>query len=99
MLTLTSLRFFSSAIFSSTGATAWQGPHHSAQKSTITGFSLLSTSCSKGWLVNFSPNFLSRRLSSLETLDAGPFFPPERPYNRIVEPPFQPLPSVPDHVG
>src|SRR4051812_49201308 len=37
----------SSAIRSSTGAIAWHGPHHSAQKSTITGLSLCSTSCSK----------------------------------------------------
>src|SRR3954449_11633726 len=46
MLTLTSFRFFSSAIFSRTGATAWQGPHHSAQKSTSTGSPLWMTSCS-----------------------------------------------------
>ena len=37
----------SSTIRSSTGATAWHGPHHSAQKSTITGLSLWRTSCSK----------------------------------------------------
>src|SRR5580765_7462205 len=38
MFTLTSLRspFDSSTILSSTGETAWHGPHHSAQKSTIT---------------------------------------------------------------
>src|SRR3954451_1514921 len=46
MLTLTSFRFFSSAIRSSTGATAWHGPHHSAQKSTSTGSPLWSTSLS-----------------------------------------------------
>src|SRR3984893_6405816 len=46
MLTLTSFRFFSSAIRSSTGATAWQGPHHSAQKSTSTGSPAWSTSFS-----------------------------------------------------
>src|SRR5262249_61947637 len=34
-------------ILSSTGETAWHGPHHSAQKSTITGLSLCRTSCSK----------------------------------------------------
>src|SRR5205085_5528574 len=49
MLTFTrrssSLR--SSAILSRTGATAWQGPHHSAQKSTITALSLWRTSWSK----------------------------------------------------
>src|SRR3989442_7024217 len=48
MFTLTSLSSSCSAtILSSTGATAWQGPHHSAQKSTITGLSLWRTSCSK----------------------------------------------------
>src|SRR5437762_4313407 len=47
MLTLTSFRFFSSEIFSSTGETARQGPHHSAQKSTSTGSSLFRTSSSK----------------------------------------------------
>src|SRR5436190_5175707 len=49
MFTLTSFRspLRSSTILSSTGSTAWQGPHHSAQKSTMTGLSLWSTSCSK----------------------------------------------------
>jgi hypothetical protein len=49
MLTFTSFTspFRSSTILSSTGATAWHGPHHSAQKSTITGVSLSSTSCVK----------------------------------------------------
>src|SRR3954449_3767191 len=37
----------SCAIWSSTGAIAWHGPHHSAQKSTSTGLSLWSTSWSK----------------------------------------------------
>src|SRR5215210_706252 len=46
MFTLTSFTSpaRSSTILSSTGATAWHGPHHSAQKSTITGLSLSSTS-------------------------------------------------------
>src|SRR6266566_1048074 len=49
MFTLTSFRSLSrsSTILSSTGETAWHGPHHSAQKSTITGLSLWRTSCSK----------------------------------------------------
>src|SRR5262245_34778501 len=49
MFTLTSLSssFLSSAIFSSTGATAWHGPHQTAQKSTRTGVSLWRTSWSK----------------------------------------------------
>ncbi len=46
-LTIFTLSACSSPILSSTGAMAWHGPHHSAQKSTITGFSLWSTSCSK----------------------------------------------------
>src|SRR6478609_8292911 len=37
---------WSRAISSRTGATARQGPHHSAQKSTSTGLSLLRTSTS-----------------------------------------------------
>src|SRR5439155_3306540 len=49
MFTLTSFSspFRSSTMRSSTGETAWHGPHHSAQKSTITGLSLWSTSSSK----------------------------------------------------
>src|SRR5439155_17477367 len=49
MFTLTSLSSSarSSAILSRIGETAWHGPHHSAQKSTITGLSDLSTSWSK----------------------------------------------------
>src|SRR3954464_9464311 len=62
MLTLTSFRFFSSAIRSRTGATAWQGPHHSAQKSTRTGSPLWSTSLSN---VSSVTSFAIRFLSSL----------------------------------
>src|SRR5919108_2613906 len=49
MFTLTSLTSpgRSSTIRSRIGETAWQGPHHSAQKSTSTGVSLSSTSASK----------------------------------------------------
>src|SRR5438067_1535061 len=36
-----------SAILSMVGARARQGPHHTAQKSTSTGLSLLTTSCSQ----------------------------------------------------
>ena len=48
MLTLTSFSppACSSTMRSRTGATAWHGPHHSAQKSTSTGTSLWITSCS-----------------------------------------------------
>src|ERR671916_2859646 len=53
MLTLTtrSSRCRSVAIWSRTGETMWHGPHHSAQKSTITGCSLPSTSLSKSLVV------------------------------------------------
>src|SRR5690242_20847108 len=53
MLTLTSFTWCSSAIRSSTGATAWHGPHHSAQKSTITLPSLSRTSVEKVSVVAF----------------------------------------------
>src|SRR5882672_6993634 len=46
MFTLTSLTECSSAIRSRTGDTAWHGPHHSAQKSTITLPSVFRTSTS-----------------------------------------------------
>src|SRR5919201_939366 len=45
LTTFSSLR--SCAIWSSTRAIAWHGPHHSAQKSTSTGWSAPSTSLSK----------------------------------------------------
>src|SRR5919202_980767 len=49
MFTLTSFSSpsRSATMRSSTGETAWHGPHHSAQKSTRTGVSLPRTSCSK----------------------------------------------------
>ena len=49
MLSLTMVRrsACSAAISSRIGATCRHGPHHSAQKSTITGLSLLRTSASK----------------------------------------------------
>src|SRR5579885_689253 len=39
---------------STTGATALQGPHHGAQKSTSTGMSALRTTCSKVASVTFA---------------------------------------------
>src|SRR6478672_633938 len=51
MLTFTTFRSCSSAIRSRTGETAWHGPHHSAQKSTITLPPVLSTSVSNVSLV------------------------------------------------
>src|SRR5215470_17899479 len=38
---------YSSSSWRSTGSTARHGPHHGAQKSTITGVSACRTSCSK----------------------------------------------------
>src|SRR5918996_2325429 len=70
MLTLTSRSSLSrsSAIRARTGATAWHGPHHSAQKSTITGFSLLITS--------------SSQVCSVTAVAMNPFLPPvPRPLN------------------
>src|SRR3712207_3436064 len=46
-LAIVSLSPCSRAISSRTGATILHGPHHSAQKSTRTGLSLLSTSLAK----------------------------------------------------
>src|SRR5207248_11609054 len=66
----------SSTILSSTGETAWHGPHHSAQKSTITGLSLWRTSCSKLDSVTAVLIRCSFPLSSLsETRLGEPLFP------------------------
>src|SRR6476659_10064344 len=69
----------SSAIRSRIGETAWHGPHHSAQKSTRTGVSDWSTSCSNVVVVTASaiPKFLSDSLSSL-TLALVVLFPGDR---------------------
>src|SRR5882762_6996197 len=97
MFTLTSLRSpsRSATILSSTGATAWQGPHHSAQKSTITGLSLWRTSCSKlcsvtavvigSFLANQSvvPGINASNRQLLPSLQSAPV--------------FEPLPQYPDH--
>src|SRR5918911_989835 len=103
MFTLTTLSSpdRSSAIFSSTGATAWHGPHHSAQKSTITGCSLCKTSWSKVCVVTESNAFLSR-LPYPDSNDSGGRLVPvpegsvTPAYNRPM-PPFQPLPQAPDN--
>ena len=63
------------AICSSTGATAWHGPHHSAQKSTRTGVSLCRASLSKVSLVTGSMSSLSR--SRYRTTSE-----PKRPHGR-----------------
>src|SRR5919198_1675885 len=71
MLTFTSFSSSprSSTIRSSTGSTAWHGPHHSAQKSTSTGLSLCATSVSQldsvtavaMWFRPFVASYLSGR--------------------------------------
>src|SRR6266511_65451 len=100
MLTFTSVSSpgRSSAILSSTGETAWHGPHHSAQKSTRTGVSFdpSITSCWKlASLTSVDIGFLSFGCSRVITRREGGFF----PLSRIESMPdaFQPLPSVPDH--
>src|SRR5207253_7433060 len=80
MFTLTSLSSSarSSAILSRIGETAWHGPHHSAQKSTITGLSELRTSWSKVDSVTASAiQFPFDSLPSL-TLGLGKLFPADR---------------------
>src|SRR5256714_11196833 len=104
MLTFTSFSSSprSSTIRSRTGETAWHGPHHSAQKSTSTGLSLLSTSWSKfasvtSWAIRV---FLSR-LPAIAAVPREKRPEPRRSsLNRIAnmsDGPFQPLPRVPDH--
>src|SRR2546423_13218008 len=99
MLTLTSWRWPLrwSTMRSSTGATAWHGPHHSAQKSTSTGVSLWSTSCSK--------------LCSVTAVDTGPFltdgsvvplwkrFGTSECSSPRIEAVLEPLPQYPDHLA
>src|SRR5215217_3891350 len=80
MLTLTSFRSCSSAIRSRTGATAWHGPHHSAQKSTSTLPSDSRTSCSKVDVVAVVAIRSFRELHALTTSQTGLFFPGS--YNR-----------------
>src|SRR5215210_4821436 len=101
MFTFTSFSPRSSAMRSRIGETAWQGPHHSAQKSTRTGSSLFSTSWSKVDPVTAVAIAFSsfRRLKSLATPRKtrpilGMF--PGR-IDRVADGAFTPLPSVPDH--
>src|SRR5438270_6840321 len=67
------------AISSRTGATILHGPHHSAQKSTRTGFSLPRTSASKveSVTVLVAPAMVSpsRGSATAKTYGAGPSFP------------------------
>src|SRR5579884_2743642 len=97
MSTFTSFTACSSAIRSSTGATAWHGPHHSAQKSTSTLPSLRRTSALKvDSVASVAIPLLTlagRRLfrPSLSLRRAG------APRHRTrLKPVFDPLPPVPD---
>src|ERR1700704_3289572 len=101
MLILTSLRSpsYSPTIRSSTGATAWHGPHHSAQKSTSTGSPAWSTSFSN--VASVTSVAIQR---SFRFLVGGPV--PDRPRERTLlstlrfpmsAQVFQTLPTVPDH--
>src|SRR5215831_11518547 len=107
MLIFTSLSspWRSLAIFSSTGETAWHGPHHSAQKSTRTGVCLepSRTSASKVPSVTSSVmrfKFLSSSCcSGLKRGDGNHC-------SRSIESKlvrigtrFTPLPPVPDHAA
>src|SRR5919108_2345106 len=97
MFTFTSLSssWRSSAIRSRTGATAWHGPHHSAQKSTITAFSLWTTSSSHVCSVTgVDMNPFRQQFPGGITLTGCPDFPL---YNRPMGQAFSPLPAVPDH--
>src|SRR2546423_13232368 len=89
----------SSAIWSSTGAIAWHGPHHSAQKSTSTGCSLSSTCLSKLSSVIASICFRFLSISGLGWSNAGREAIGPTRYDRAMEPVFAPLPNVPDHPG
>src|SRR5436309_16119275 len=76
MFTLTSFTSCSSAMRSSTGETAWHGPHHSAQKSTITLPSAFRTSVSNVSVVAVVVIRSFRfRLTPDSTRLEGPLFP------------------------
>src|SRR3954451_894159 len=84
MFTLTSLTWCSSAIRSSTGATAWHGPHHSAQKSTTTLPSVFRTSLSNVSLVALIA--ISSFLSVFVPVNDGPraFLPGRYSHNHVL---------------
>src|ERR1051326_1418495 len=91
MFTLTSFTSCSSAIRSSTGETAWHGPHHSAQKSTITLPSDFRTSFSNVSVVAMVAISSFLAFLERETAWVPPFFP------ATIETMFQRLPDKPDH--
>src|SRR6059058_5325602 len=94
MLTLTSFTWCSFAIRSSTGETAWHGPHHSAQKSTITFPPSFRTSCSNVSVVAVVA-IRSFRFSRSAPVNAGhgAFLPARYSHEAM----FTPLPDKPDH--
>src|SRR3954447_8434597 len=94
MLTFTSFTSCSSAIRSRTGATAWHGPHHSAQKSTSTLPSDSRTSCSKLDVVAVVAIRSFRELHGLQRPR-----PSRSSRLRTIESMFTPLPDKPDHNG
>src|SRR3954463_6627041 len=94
MFTLTSFTTScSSAIRSRTGATAWQGPHHSAQKSTITLPPDFSTSVSNVSVVALVAIGSFRLFPARAETRPGSGFFPLATIARM----FTPLPDKPDH--
>src|SRR5882672_2419901 len=93
MFTLTSFTSCSSAIRSRTGDTAWHGPHHSAQKSTITLPSVFRTSVSNVSVVALVAidSFRIFRTPG-QTRGRRGFFP-----LATIARMFTPLPDKPDH--
>src|SRR2546423_6783923 len=102
MFTFTSLSSSSrsAAIRSRIGDTAWQGPHHSAQKSTRTGLSLFRTSWSKSVVftaVVIEPFRFPSGAAHVRTVRKPWGFPaPDAPRLRRM---FAPLPDKPDHTA
>src|SRR5262249_47760709 len=95
MLTLTIFSWCSSAMRSRTGATAWHGPHHSAQKSTMTLPSEERTSVSNVSVVALvAICSFQRGLTGFQTPRSDGFFPHTESYDRNV---FTKLSDKPDH--
>src|SRR5438270_2536787 len=93
MYNLTSFTSCSSAIRSRTGDTAWHGPHHSAQKSTITLPSVFRTSVSNVSVVALvAIDSFRLSLAPAQTRGRKGFFP-----LATIAPMFSPLPYKRDH--
>src|SRR3982750_1663776 len=93
MFTLTSFTSCSSAIRSRTGETAWHGPHHSAQKSTITLPSVFRTSVSNVSVVAVVAKFIPFVSCVSYQRARGGDSSPLATIARM----FTPLPDKPDH--